>query len=230
MPAHNTSKYIEEAMNSVFQQSHRDWDLLVVDDGSTDKTLEIASFLGRDKNVSVVSLSKNKGVAEATRIGLEMAVGPIITVVDSDDVIYDFSLASVIPEFEQSPHLGFAWTKFVRSNGRPGWSRDLPYGVVLFRALTQRNWWCCSHQRFVRKSLYMESPRLRGRFKYSSDFQLALVMGATGCKTKHIDKITYWYRQGRSTSISGGKMQEQRDCVRKMIKWAKSGFRDGEMK
>ena len=229
MPAHNTSPYITEAINSVYNQIYKDWDLLVIDDGSTDNTPDIVEYLGRGKNVSIVRLKENKGVAEATRIGLEMAIGPIVTVVDSDDLIYNWSLSTVVPEFNKKK-LGFAWTQFIRSNGRQGWSRELPPGVNLFKALTKRKWWCCSHQRFLRKSVYLKSPRLRGDFRYSSDYQLALVMGATGCKTKYINQVTYWYRQSRAGSISSNKSRAQRDCVQSMIKWANSGFVNGKVK
>jgi len=222
IPAYNTSKWISEAIYSVFEQKYTNWDILVVDDGSTDNTAREVEYLMPQNDVSLLRLKKNVGVAEATRIGIENARGPIITILDSDDKLFPNSLQDVVPHFERNPLLGFAWSQFKISNGRVGWSHPLPKGKDLYTALTT-GWWKASHQRFFRKESYLKSPGLRGDLTASSDYQLALLIASTGCKTLHIPKITYWYRMGRPGCLSRNS-QYQRQCVKEMVSWAKRGF------
>ena len=217
-PAYNTSKYIQEAIYSVFQQKYTDWDIVVVNDGSTDNTERVVHELVPNRRISVVSLKKNVGVTEATAIGIEHCIGPVITILDSDDKLLPNSLQDVVPHF-QDPELGFAWSLFQTSRGGRGWSGPLPAGKTLYEALVS-NWWRASHQRFFRKSTYMQSAKLRGDIKASSDFQLALLVASTGCKTLHIPKITYWYRIGRPGCLSRNSRYQKR-CVRQSISYVR---------
>ncbi len=223
MPAYNTEKYIGEAIQSVLEQTHLDFDLVVVDDGSTDRTIDVASQLIAGTDHSIIMLPSNQGVAGATKMGIQFARGPIVTVVDSDDKITPGALSVVLPHFEVDPELGFAWTQFKMSGSRLGWTRPLPGGADLLTALTRKGWWNASHQRFFRKSYYEKSPGMTGVVPHASDFQLAVLMGASGCKTKFIQQVTYWYRRVRPGSITSNR-RAQRNCQYVLIDWAKRGF------
>ena len=224
IPAYNTEDYIGEAINSVIAQKYKKWDILVVDDGSTDKTVQVVEQFMVDRSISLISYKKNKGAAAATRIGLKAAQGPIITVLDSDDKLMSDSLSTVMPYFESDKKLGFLWTRFICSNGRRGWTTDLPKGCSLWKAMTQKGWWNASHQRFLRKKVYMRSMGLDVSIPSASDMQLALVMGSTGCRTKWVNKVTYWYRVGRKGSISENK-RHQKKCADKAVERAKVRFK-----
>lgn len=90
MPAYNAGQYIGEAINSVLEQTFTDFELLIVNDGSTDDTLRvIRSF--NDERITVVS-QENKGVAAALNIGLQHARAPYIARFDADDVCYPYRL------------------------------------------------------------------------------------------------------------------------------------------
>lgn len=85
MPAYNCEKYISEAVKSVLAQTERDFELIIVDDGSLDATLEVCVELayGRD-NVHIHSISHG-GVSTARNVGLGKALGDYILFIDSDD-------------------------------------------------------------------------------------------------------------------------------------------------
>ena len=223
MPAYNTSVFIGDAIKSVLSQTYNDWDLLIVDDGSRDDTVNVASSFMKNNPVSIIRLRHNKGVAAATKLGIEYATGPIITVVDSDDKITKESLAVAMPHFIADKHLGFLWTSFICSTGRRGWSGPLPKNKTLWEAMTKHRWWRCSHQRFFRIKHYNKSPGFNERITASSDFQLALLMASTGCRTKFISNTTYWYRMNRKGNLSTDG-RYQRRCAIKALEWAKSGF------
>src|ERR1700758_2331993 len=84
MPAYNAGKYIREAIWSVLQQSFKNFELLVINDGSTDDTLSIAlSF--HDPRIIVVN-REHEGIAAALNTGLKLASAPYIARFDADDI------------------------------------------------------------------------------------------------------------------------------------------------
>ncbi|MDE6394665.1 MAG: glycosyltransferase, partial [Duncaniella sp.] len=87
IPAYNAQAYLRECLESVLAQSFSDWEVIVVDDGSTDSTAAIAqSFSARDSRVRVLS-TVNRGVSAARNAALGMARGEWVTFLDSDDLL-----------------------------------------------------------------------------------------------------------------------------------------------
>jgi glycosyltransferase involved in cell wall biosynthesis len=88
IPMFNTEEYIQETIESMLAQSFQDFELIFVDDASTDKTYEIASFFAsRHNQIVLYKQEKNKGVSAARNIGLEIARGEYVFFVDSDDTL-----------------------------------------------------------------------------------------------------------------------------------------------
>jgi len=86
IPVHNSEKYIKESIQSVKEQSYKKWELIIVDDGSTDKSLEFIKTQARDDNrVKILRNSQNKGVNYSRNKGIELSKGEWIAFLDSDD-------------------------------------------------------------------------------------------------------------------------------------------------
>lgn len=95
VPVYNAEKYLQRCCESVLNQSYKQIELILVDDGSTDNSLEICeSFKKQDARVKVVH-KENGGVSSARNKGIEVAVGEFIMFVDSDDWI-DFDTVEVL--------------------------------------------------------------------------------------------------------------------------------------
>jgi glycosyltransferase involved in cell wall biosynthesis len=176
----------------VIAQDYRDWDVLIVDDGSTDRTVEAVKSRLIDDRIALIQ-KRHEGCAAAITNGIEHARGPVITCLGSDDKLMPDSLSAVLPAFEKDPRLGYVWTNYVDSTGDKGVSDFVPYGMTLVEALIS-GWWKASVQQFFRKEFYLQSERLDTSIKYAEDLQLALLIGKTGCVTLHIPKVTYWRR------------------------------------
>ncbi len=86
MPAYNAEKYIGDAIESVLQQTFTDFELLIVNDGSTDDTVEV--IRSYDDPRIVVIYQDNKGIAHALNYGLKYARAPFIARFDADDICY----------------------------------------------------------------------------------------------------------------------------------------------
>ena len=86
-PAHNSAQYIGEAIKSVQNQTVSNWEMLIIDDASTDRTCEIVEkFQINDKRVRLIKLPKNSGPSAARQKGTSEARGRFIAFLDSDDI------------------------------------------------------------------------------------------------------------------------------------------------
>lgn len=102
VPAYNVGPYIEECINSVKQQTCGDWELIIVDDGSTDKTFEIAQqCVQGDKRIQIFR-QENQGVSVARNKGLELSQGRWIVFLDGDDYWTPELLAKLVAAQQKS--------------------------------------------------------------------------------------------------------------------------------
>ncbi len=87
MPAYNCERYIETAIYSVMTQTYQNWELLVIDDGSTDRTPDLISALcAEDNRIRLIKNQVNMGVAKTRNKGFTLSKGQFIALLDSDDV------------------------------------------------------------------------------------------------------------------------------------------------
>ena len=99
---YNIEKYVERAINSVLNQTFTDYELIVVDDCSTDSTVEIVKNMQNEK-IEIYSGTKNSGTAGATRnIAIDKAKGEYIIFLDGDDSLYDENTLKNINEIVDS--------------------------------------------------------------------------------------------------------------------------------
>lgn len=87
LPVHNTSHYLEECLNSILNQSFKDYELICIDDGSSDNSYEILKKYEKIITNCKVIQQKNQGVATARNVGLKNVTGDYIVFIDSDDYI-----------------------------------------------------------------------------------------------------------------------------------------------
>ena len=98
IPAYNVEQWLSRCLNSILVQDTEDVEIIIVDDGSTDNTLQYAKrFSAKWNNIKVFS-KKNEGVGAARNFLLDKAQGEYIWFVDSDDYIIDGCLTSILAE------------------------------------------------------------------------------------------------------------------------------------
>lgn len=106
--AYNIENYIERAINSVLQQDYKNFELIVVNDGSTDKTNEKIKKYERD-NVILVNNDKNIGLGASRNIAVKRARGEYILYLDGDDTMYDNHILTRISEVLQKGRVDIAF-------------------------------------------------------------------------------------------------------------------------
>lgn len=84
IPVYNKEKYIEQCLNSVINQTYKDLEIIIIDDASTDKSMEIARSI-KDESIKIIELNENVGAGMARNKGIEAATGDYICFIDADD-------------------------------------------------------------------------------------------------------------------------------------------------
>lgn len=109
IPTYNNARYINEALDSVLGQSFTDYEIIVVDDGSTDDTAEVVSAYGPRV---AYHRQDNGGLAVARNTGLRLAAGALLTYLDADDIWEPDNLSVKASILEQHPSLGGVFSEF----------------------------------------------------------------------------------------------------------------------
>jgi glycosyltransferase involved in cell wall biosynthesis len=118
MPVYNRENLVHEAIRSILNQTFQDWELIILDDASTDRTLDVCrSYEARDQRIHVFANEKNLGVGKSRNRLLSFASGKYIAIHDSDDVSVPERLAWEVQLLESKPEVGLvtgvvAWVDF----------------------------------------------------------------------------------------------------------------------
>ena len=209
MPVHNTPRpWLRDAVDSVRSQSYLNWELVIVNDGST--LLETREYLDKldEPRVSLVSLTSSSGISGATNIGIEASRGDIVALMDHDDMLAKDALIQVMTAFGQQ-HADLVYSDETVFNDdmdsllfgyfgspilKPDYSPDL---------LLSHNY--VTHFLAVRKELIEAVGGLRSEFDGAQDFDLILRLTELTDHIVHIAEPLYHWRQStQSTSLDTG--------------------------
>ncbi len=106
IPAYNGDRYLAAAIDSILAQTYRDLEIIVVDDGSTDNTPQVAQQYGTAVHAVQYVSQANQGVAASRNLGMAKARGDYIAFLDQDDVFLPHKLADQVALLEQDDNLG----------------------------------------------------------------------------------------------------------------------------
>jgi glycosyltransferase involved in cell wall biosynthesis len=115
MPVFNAEQYIQQAIESILHQTLQDWELIIVDDGSSDKTSKIIHTL-TDKRIKLVTNEQNLGIIDSLNKGVLNASGKYIARMDADDISLPTRLETQVNFLEANPHFGIVGTQMIMIN------------------------------------------------------------------------------------------------------------------
>src|SRR5690606_5635129 len=101
MPAFNPGKYLPEAIESILSQTYSDFEFLIINDGSTDDTLEVIKSY-KDSRIRLIS-RENKGLINTLNEGIDAASGQLIARMDADDICLSTRLEKQVKFFDEHP-------------------------------------------------------------------------------------------------------------------------------
>ncbi|BCN32545.1 glycosyltransferase family 2 protein [Anaeromicropila herbilytica] len=112
MPAFNTEKYIREAIESILNQTYKNLEFIIIDDGSTDNTLKIIMEYAKKDNRILVISRKNMGLTSSLNDGIKLAHGEYIARMDSDDISATDRFEKQVSYMNQNPDIYLLGTNF----------------------------------------------------------------------------------------------------------------------
>ncbi len=202
-PTYNDEKTIEATINSVINQSYKNWELLIVDDCSTDGTSDILKkYQKKDKRIKIFSLEEQSGAAEARNKALREAKGKYIAFLDCDDIWLAKKLEKQIKYMEDNKYY-FTYTDYEymdNEGNKLNMKRVCPKTVSYFRMLLGDSVGCLTVVYNREKVGLIQIPLLKKRNDYAM-WCKALKKVRTGYK---LDGILARYRISNN-SISSGK-------------------------
>lgn len=117
MTAYNRERYIAEAIKSVLNSTYKNFELIIVDDGSKDNTVEIAhSYAAKDARIKVFINENNLGDYPNRNKAATYAKGKYIKYLDADDIVYYYGLEVMVNYMESFPDAGFGLASIVSKN------------------------------------------------------------------------------------------------------------------
>ncbi|OGW47581.1 MAG: hypothetical protein A2Y66_03270 [Nitrospirae bacterium RBG_13_41_22] len=111
IPVFNYARYIEKAIQSVLNQTFKDWELIVINDGSTDGTEEILRKYESHDKVTVVN-QENKGLTKSCNIALRLANGEYVMRLDGDDYLDENALLVMTHFLDENPEIGLVYPDY----------------------------------------------------------------------------------------------------------------------
>lgn len=141
MPVYNREHYVKGAIDSILNQTFTDFEFIIVNDGSTDNTLQILKSYN-DERIKILENDQNRGIVYSRNRGLEAATGKYVGMFDSDDIALPDKFKIQHNFLETNPNFGMvgAWVKFIDENGnitKGKWKLTKPSNyipsIMLFR-------------------------------------------------------------------------------------------------
>lgn len=200
LPVHNRADVLPRAIQSVLDQELRDFELIVIDDGSSDASVEVAESFG-DARIRLIRLDRNRGGNVARNEGIRAAGGPLIAFLDSDDRYLPDKLAWTVAEFERRPTLELLVDSFIKVQ-RPGSRKAevIRRNSVIddrdeFRtALFTRRLWKATPAITVRRQIAIEAGLFDETLRRLQDFDFLIRVSemANCASTDQVLWVKYW--------------------------------------
>lgn len=207
MPTYNCGKYIIDSIQSVIAQTYTNWELIIVDDCSTDNTKEILRpVLSEHKNIQYICLDKNSGAAVARTKAIDIAKGEYVAFLDSDD-LWDQDKLKKQLEWMKNNSAKFSCTAYrlMDENGKLIGTSIYPPDVIDYNK-------CIRLSNPIGNLTAMYNQKELGKYavpdiKKRNDFALWLQI-LKDIKCYGMNECLASYRSGRFNSVSSNKLSQ----------------------
>lgn len=199
MPSYNTAKFISETIDSVLMQTYTNWELIIVDDCSTDNTDEVVKSFLSDDRIKYIKNEKNSGAAFSRNRALREANGKWIAFLDSDDLWFPEKLEKQI-RFMEKNRCHFSYTNYIEidEDGEPNGKYITGPRKITRRRMYDYCWMGCLTVMYDAEAVGLIQI---ADIKKNNDYAMWLKV----CKKADcllFNEVLAEYRKGRTGSIS----------------------------
>ena len=215
IPCYNQGKYVAEAINSALRQTFKDIEIVCVNDGSTDNSVEIIkSFENKYKNFIFLNNEENRSVIYSRNFAIKNCNGTYILPLDADDIIEPTYVEKAVKILDNNPNIGIVYCKAkIFGNYDKYWNlkpfnkSDILYENCIF----------CSA--LFRKSDFLKIGGYNNNMKYGcEDYDLWLSFIEQGLEVFQINEILFSYRQYDETSRTTISLKNKKEIWNNLIK------------
>lgn len=217
IPVYNVERYIRECLDSIINQTFSDFEVLLIDDGSPDKSGDICDeYAAKDPRFKVFH-KPNGGVSSARNLGLENAQGEWITFVDADDVLYDDCLEKCY-RLAKADNLDLLQFKFDREINKRNPQNNITSEVLSSADFLNIRHNVCAACSFIKTSIIRDnSIRFNTNIKLAEDQLFILHAIKNSNRIKITNDVLYYYRPNEQSATRTSKVEEMIKSVSVLI-------------
>jgi len=217
MPVYNGEKYLREAIESMLNQTYKEFDFLIINDGSTDRSVEIIESY-KDPRIKLLHNDGNKGLVITRNRGFQESQTEFIALFDCDDIAHRQRLESQISFLEKNSDFGMvgSWVEIIDEDGKPtgtNWKNNLSSEKISAILLFQN--YFAQPSLMIRKNALPE-VLYQPQFPPAEDYDLWIRI-AEKWKTWNLQKLLLKYRR-HSKNISKEQKERQQNAIDEIIK------------
>jgi len=202
MANYNNARYLTQAVDSVLAQTFEDWELIIVDDGSTDDSVQCIERYLKDPRIRLVRHETNRGYTAALKTGIANVRSEYFGILDSDDALLPEAIETMYQWHRRLPEHGLIYSQFLYCDEqlepqKQGFCAPIPAGKTALEVNV------VSHFKTFKLRHYLRTPGYDENILYAEDLDLVYKMEEV-TKLKFIDRALYLYRS-RPGSLSRDK-------------------------
>ena len=195
LPIYNGEKYIKDCIDSILNQTFTNFELLCIDDGSTDNTQNIIKSYDDERIIYI--RKEHAGIVDALNLGLRRAIGKYIIRQDADDIMFPNRIEYQINFMKNHPDVDILSNGFKHFTDIPGDGKRIysnPVGYVTLDMLIHKNHLSHPSSCFKRSSIMSLPFQYEQYYEHAEDYKLWLTAAAHGLKIYSDGKCLIYYR------------------------------------
>jgi glycosyltransferase involved in cell wall biosynthesis len=213
VPCYNQAQYLDEALQSIFEQTYTNWECLIVNDGSPDSTEEVARKWEAKDPRFIYLYQENGGVSSARNLGIEKATGEFILTLDADDKYEATFLEKALTVLVLNPEMGIvsSWGRYFTDDKQ----------LQVYKSIGKTTVDFLFHNAAIGTSLFRKACwEQAGGYDENpengyEDWEFYLRVCALGWKVHIIEEVLFFYRQSNVSRSAG--MNQKHNATQKYI-------------
>ena len=233
MPVYNGERYLVDAIESILNQTYTDFEFLIINDGSADKSVSIIESYN-DNRIRLIHNEKNLGLIASLNKGIALAKGEYLARMDSDDISVPQRLEKQVQFLDAHPDVSVVAShiRFMNADGEETgyWDNDMSTNswADIYAALPKHD--CIAHPAVVIRKSVICKYLYRSAQKHIEDWDLWLRMVSDGLKIEKINEVLLKYRvhfESVTMNQNTGKLSQKKTikCKQKFLLYQLSKFK-----
>lgn len=219
VPAYNTEKYIDKCLKSIFSNTYKNFEVIIVNDGSTDKTEEIINkYIKKYDNIVYIK-QKNMGLSLARNNGVKKATGDYLLFIDSDDYVEKKLLENINKDIDDLDVLRYQLNMVFNDKIIPYGEKEfnVTNGIDAFEKIVRYKFIEMAALYVINRKYYLDNNFMFEKDVYHEDYGLLPLVIATAKKVKSINYLGYNYVQRDGSIMSSNDTEKMKKKMDDML-------------